>query len=224
VSDHYATLGVAETATSDEIRRAYLKLARDRHPDRFTDPAEKERSQAFFKELTEAFNTLTNDRARRDYDAARAKPKLETPEEIAQDAYQRALKRAEERDVAGAVELLKVAVHHVPGEAQYHAALARALSRQPHTMREAIGVFEKLLQLQPRNAAYHSELANLLVAQGLRLRARKVVEAGLSVAPRDEQLRRLAGEVGAAEAPAVPEGRSNTGRLSGLKDIFGRKG
>ena len=61
MADHYEVLGVAKNAPVDEIRRVYKTLARDRHPDRFTDPAEKAKAQVFFQELTEAFNTLSNE-------------------------------------------------------------------------------------------------------------------------------------------------------------------
>ena len=36
--DHYATLGVARTATADEIKRAFRKLASQHHPDKGGDP------------------------------------------------------------------------------------------------------------------------------------------------------------------------------------------
>ena len=46
MADYYEILGVATAATAAEVRKAYAQLARERHPDRFTDPAEKERAAA----------------------------------------------------------------------------------------------------------------------------------------------------------------------------------
>jgi DnaJ-class molecular chaperone len=55
--DPYAALGVARTATPDEIRKAYRKLAKELHPDvRPNDPAAAER----FKRTTAAFNLLSD--------------------------------------------------------------------------------------------------------------------------------------------------------------------
>lgn len=69
MSDYYAILGVSRNASATEIRDAYLKLARDTHPDRFKDPAERKKAEDAFKYVTAAYDTLSRDRARRDYTA-----------------------------------------------------------------------------------------------------------------------------------------------------------
>ena len=127
MADFYQILGVSRTASSAEIRKAYATIARERHPDRFGDPAEKAQAQEFFKQATEAFNTLASDRSRAQYDSEMEKPRLVAPAEIAADAYARGVKLLEARDWAGAVEVLRAAVYNAPQEARYHAALGRGL-------------------------------------------------------------------------------------------------
>ena len=60
MADYYEMLGVAPTASVAEIRKAYALLAREKHPDRFTDPAEKQRAETAFQDITTAFNALVN--------------------------------------------------------------------------------------------------------------------------------------------------------------------
>ena len=196
MSDYYELLAVPRTASTAEIRQAYLKLARERHPDRFSDPVEKERAQESFKELTAAFNTLSNERGRQDYDASLTKPSAPVPAEIARDAYERGLAAIEQRAFHEAVELMRSAVQHAPDEALYHAGLAAVLAKNPHWVREAIQEAEAAIQLEPRRAVYHSQLAELLLSQGLKIRAIKAAEAALRLHAGDERARRVVAEAG----------------------------
>jgi len=63
--DYYATLGVKKTATPEEIRKAFRKLARRYHPD--VNPGDK-RSEEKFKELSEANDVLSDEKKRKIYD------------------------------------------------------------------------------------------------------------------------------------------------------------
>ena len=66
--DFYKELGVTKTATSAEIKKAYRKLARDLHPDK--NPGNK-RSEDKFKAVSEAYDVLSDDAKRKEYDEAR---------------------------------------------------------------------------------------------------------------------------------------------------------
>lgn len=63
--DYYEVLGVSRGASAQEIKKSYRKLARTHHPDANPeDPGAEDR----FKELTEAYEVLSNDQARQAYD------------------------------------------------------------------------------------------------------------------------------------------------------------
>ena len=64
MADHYEALGVSRDASGDEIKKAYRKLARELHPDVNPDPATQEK----FKEVTAAYDTLSDPQKRQQYD------------------------------------------------------------------------------------------------------------------------------------------------------------
>lgn len=63
--DYYGALGIKKTATPDEIRKAFRKLARKYHPD--VNPGDK-KAEEKFKEISEANDVLSDDKKRKVYD------------------------------------------------------------------------------------------------------------------------------------------------------------
>ncbi len=64
--DYYEILGVSRDATKDDIKRAYRKLAKKYHPD--LNPDNREEAEAKFKEISEAYEVLMDDKKREIYD------------------------------------------------------------------------------------------------------------------------------------------------------------
>lgn len=62
--DYYKILGVAKTASDDDLKKAYRKLALKYHPDKNKTPGAEER----FKEIAEAYEILSDKKKRQVYD------------------------------------------------------------------------------------------------------------------------------------------------------------
>ena len=64
--DYYATLGVQKTASEDEIKKSFRALAKKWHPD--ANPENKKEAEARFKEISEAYEVLSDQKKRQIYD------------------------------------------------------------------------------------------------------------------------------------------------------------
>ena len=64
--DYYEVLGVEKTATDEELKKAYRRLAKKYHPD--ANPDNKKEAEAKFKEVSEAYEVLSDKQKRQMYD------------------------------------------------------------------------------------------------------------------------------------------------------------
>ena len=83
--DFYQILGLPRTASQDEIQRAYRRLARENHPDVNADPGAEDR----FKNISEAYNVLSDPQTRRRYDAF-GPDFRQVPEDVDPETWRRA--------------------------------------------------------------------------------------------------------------------------------------
>jgi curved DNA-binding protein CbpA len=86
--DLYSVLGIAKTASGDEIKEAYRKLAFELHPDRNSSPNAGER----FREISNAYSVLSDPGKRALYDAL--------PPEKYDDPWEEAFRYPQEREAA----------------------------------------------------------------------------------------------------------------------------
>lgn len=72
--DYYSILGLANNASSDDIKKAYRKLASKYHPDKFIEGIESKTAEEKFKEIKEAYEILSDPQKRARYDSMGKNP------------------------------------------------------------------------------------------------------------------------------------------------------
>ncbi len=212
-ADHYQTLGVERTAASGEIKHAYYALAKRFHPDRFrraVDDAQRVRIESAFAQIAQAYETLSDEKARTAYDskltpasgtksAAVVPAKLKTPPDASQavkqasaeENFQHGLAALKHDNQRMAVAYLAEAVRLGPQQARYHAYYGRALSHDPRTRRQAEAALQTAITLDPANATHHVMLAELYHALGHTRRAEGELIRAVDLDPRHEGARQL---------------------------------
>ncbi|XP_073062266.1 chaperone protein dnaJ 72-like [Primulina eburnea] len=72
--DHYQVLGLRKSASKEEIKQAFRNLAMQFHPDKHSQSSQHSRDSATFKfkQISEAYETLIDDRKRADYNISRS--------------------------------------------------------------------------------------------------------------------------------------------------------
>ena len=83
MKDYYAILGIDSNASNSAIKNAYRKKASEFHPDRNTSPD----APAQFRQVQEAYDLLSDETKRNDYDENRRRSLLENPLETAQQIW-----------------------------------------------------------------------------------------------------------------------------------------
>ena len=211
---HYEVLDVAALATIDEIKNAYHALALRFHPDRFhqSEPELRNRVESAFARIARAYEILSDQSLRSDYDArrsSRATPtagqKPKTPKESngakqspaspnsdrAEASFQHGLDALKQNRHDEATRFFAEAAMLSPREARYRAHYGHALIRQPNTRRIAETELQTALSLEPDNSSYRVMLAELYKQLGLHKRAEGELQRALTANPKDEAARSL---------------------------------
>lgn len=216
MTNYYDLLGVPRDATDASIRDRFRLMARDAHPDRYTDPEKKREAEVRFQLLTEAVNVLTNPARRKAHDFDLDKGQTggaHDPAAVAKVYLAKGVKAYKEADFPQAVSMFELSVHHHNKDAKALHYLALACLRVPGSARKGVEAIEAALKIEPHNPLYHRDAGKLYVQVGLKSKAERHFEEALKWNPDDTEVRRQLADL---KPQAEPK--------SLLGGIFGRKG
>jgi curved DNA-binding protein CbpA len=179
--NYYEVLGVERSATEQEIRDRFRKLARENHPDRYRGP-DKAGAERKFQVLTEAVNVLTNSDKRKQHDSEIVGGVGKGTVDFAQIAKKYlsiGVKAYKEGDWNTAYENFDLAAKHNPQDAKAFHYLAMAASRKPAFTRQAVQAIETAVQLEPMNPLYLKDAGFMSKRAGLVAKAARYLEEAL---------------------------------------------
>jgi len=178
--NYYEILGVERSASDEEIRDRFRKLARENHPDRYrgADKADAERK---FQTLTEAVNVLTNAAKRKQHDSELSGGGRGPADyaQVAKAYMAKGVKAFKENDLRGAYENFDMAVKHNPQDAKGFHYLALAAVRIPAYARQAVQAIEGALQREPLNPLFLKDAGLICRQAGLVAKAERYLEEAL---------------------------------------------
>lgn len=160
----FAILGLDSSAETNDIRKAYKKMVRTIHPDRFMEADIKEKAEKAFKRVGVAFDTLQDPLLRKDYErmapSARSSvdpsPGTEAAAPVSADEIRRTVVEKERKERA---ETLK------KEEAEKLFKEGKKLELK-NKIDDAIAKYKEAITLQNEVAKYHSQLAKALDQRG----------------------------------------------------------
>lgn len=195
---HYDVLGVTKESSPAQMKIKYYELARRYHPDRFrrADPSILARTESAFARITQAYDTLRDDRLRANYDAkltarqkaqqvvdATAKPKTETPA-VQTPAAPDDAPTSPPQPARSAAER---------AEAQFKEALA---ALETGDRKIAIGLFAAAANAAPKEARYRAFYGRLLAEhEHTRRTAEAELQAAVKLDPKNGEYRVMLAEL-----------------------------
>jgi curved DNA-binding protein CbpA len=192
-ADYYTVLELNSTATRDEVRDAYYFLARRYHPDRFrTGPLKNLLAgiEAYFTQVTEAYNTLYDPERRAEHDRKRAADMPSTTAEPEQDkAHLARLNFARAKLLLGkgrraeAVTFLENAVELDGMQALYLTTLGQLLVLNPRRRADAAQHLRRAIDLEPTRYEAYLALGQLYAKTGENERAVAMLREALRWEP-----------------------------------------
>ena len=240
---HFEVLGVGREATEAQVKEAYFRMAKRFHPDAHHDPALsdlRDKLEAVFIRLGDAYEVLRNPRIRASYEKAldaRAPrpdpaagggvpvpaPLPEAPDPAqevrqAEEAIRKAARSVATEKYWEAIQLLEPAIGRVEGKVRQNGRvlLAKAYMKNPNWVKQGEELLLAVLQDDPKNIEACMLLANIYKTGGLRSRAVGMFRKVLDLNPDHQEAAAQLAEL----APDEPEpGPGGTGFI---KKIFGR--
>jgi tetratricopeptide (TPR) repeat protein len=193
--DYYELFGLKNNAVFSEIKEVYYQYAKKFHPDRLGEapaPELREKANFVFARINKAFEILSNDEKRREYDMKGYK-ELQAQEKSSENLiekanlyYRKAKTLYSQQRFRETASLMEEVIRNDPSKAAYFLLLGLSQSNIPNLRRAAEKNFQKVIELEPWNAEPYAALGMLFQSEKLEKRAENYYRKALAIDPEHE--------------------------------------
>jgi len=237
--NHFEVLEITPDASADKVKDAYFRLAKRYHPDAHHREAVledvKDKLEAVFIRMGEAYDILRNPRYRATYESnlklrapAAAQPVTAAgtgaaePAERSQrdtDALRKAEKLVQKEQYWDVIQLLEGVIPRLAGKQRQRArmALGRAYLKNPNWVKEGEELVRAVVAEDPGHVAAHLLLGQVYKERGLKARALSMLRKAVELDPENEQANAELATLPVEPAPPPPPASGGI-----LKKLFGR--
>lgn len=184
----YEVLGIDQAASQEQVRTAFRKLARERHPDRFQGAMRRD-AERDFQTITEAYNVLSNPEHRSRYDqslqGAGGSEGLTNPRDLARALLAKAVGLTKAGETSRAGEFFAQAVAHDPQNAKAHHLYGSFLAQHGGRLEEALRQLDQAVKLDPLNERVLLDASRLFARARMFTRATRLAEAAAELSQDD---------------------------------------
>jgi curved DNA-binding protein CbpA len=223
--DYYAVLGVDETAPTEEIRKAFLRLAKKLHPDRYpNDPEKRALAQTEFAKVTHAHEIVSDAQRRAEYDTLRSLSKR--AHVAASETEPTPGNGADETRISVPPTQISIGKDDENINVKWankHLSRAEDLFLKKR-FQEAETAMKEAIRLVPSEPKYHNKLAEIYLARGWRTLAMTEVQASLRIAPKDGDAKAMEARIRALTRTSEQQkSKQKVGILDQIKNLFAKK-
>ena len=207
---HYDIMGVEKTAPANEVKAAYLMMAKLFHPDRYHRETGSllRRIQVAFTNLAQAYDTLKSSELRESYDykirkqqEAREKrlaegiPEMAASDELISESgaesFEAGLNHLMDEEYGPAATQFARAVHTSPQNAVFHSYYGHALSFLEKFQHKAEAEMQEAVRLDPKSAKIRMTLVQFFIDRKMAKRAEGELNRFLHIAPENKEAKDL---------------------------------
>jgi curved DNA-binding protein CbpA len=202
--DYYELFNLKNNVTFNEIKDVYYQYAKKYHPDRLGEapnPELREKANFVFARINKAFEVLSNEEKRREYDTKGYKElqnQEKTSENLIEKAnlyYRKAKTLYAQQRFRETASLMEEVIRNDPSKAAYFLLLGLSQSNIPNLRRAAEKSFQKVIELEPWNAEPFAALGLLYHSEKLEKRAESYYRKALAIDPEHELAKKRLSEL-----------------------------